>query len=58
MVVIQYDLVVVVLVVLVATTLLKLLIHHQDANTLFAQEAVGLVVNHTHVQQEWDVVHM
>jgi hypothetical protein len=37
------------------TTQLKQLILIQDVSIVYVQEAVGLVVNHTHVQQVWDV---
>jgi hypothetical protein len=40
------------------TTLLKLLLLFQDVNTLFVQADRGPVKSHTHVAEEWDVVHM
>jgi hypothetical protein len=43
---------------LVATTQLKQSILIQAVNIAYAQVAVGHVVNHIHVQQVWDVVHM
>ena len=37
------------------TTALRLLTQFLAVNTVFAPAVVGVVKNHTHVQQQWDV---
>jgi hypothetical protein len=41
----------------VETTQSRQSLQHQDANTRYVLEVLGLAANHTPVQQTWDAVH-